>query len=174
MEYFFASKGFLSGIGVAVGCGILLALLYVILRGVRLKKHRTLTTKDEESFRNEVSNLMTDFNRVANININLLEDKVEDLKRVIQLADEKIIKLNTLIVDLEIVKQRGSSKKIEASKLDLPEIPPFPKKLLNRQRNERIKQLAKQGYLLEEIARTAEVSLGEVQLIVGLGRRDGN
>lgn len=62
-----------------------------------------------------INALLTDFNRVSNTNINILEEKIKDLHEVCGLADEKIQRLNGIMADLEILRGKVEKKKKSVS-----------------------------------------------------------
>lgn len=62
---------------------------------------------DALKIKGEINGLLTDFNRVSNANINLLEERIRCLKELIEIADEKIEKLNGLISDAQIINKRN-------------------------------------------------------------------
>jgi hypothetical protein len=51
----------------------------------------------QEELRDEMESLITEFNRTASRNIELIEDRIEELKRVMQKADNKIIQMEERI-----------------------------------------------------------------------------
>lgn len=134
-------------------------------------------SKDADRFRDEVSKLITEFNRISNTNINILEDKIEDLKNVIKLADDKIIRLNSRLTDLGIVGHRYqpvtqglSSQEISEQIQEVKEPPrqrikPLSKKATLDEKKERIDELVNAGFPIEEIAKAVNMSKGEVQLV---------
>ncbi|MEW6607645.1 MAG: hypothetical protein AB1414_09365 [bacterium] len=128
--------------------------------------------KDIDKFRNEVGKLITEFNRVSNTNINILEDKIEDLKNIIKLADNKIVKLNSMTVDLDILANRGRKNKeveeIKEKPVERPKIKPLSKKATVDEKKEKIKELMLAGFSIEEIARAVNMSKTEVQLVLEL------
>lgn len=126
-------------------------------------------SKDFDKFRDEVSKLITEFNRVSNTNINIIEDKIEDLKDVLKLADNKIIKLNSKLTDLDILanREKKSVSKVEESPV-IQKIKPLSKKATLSEKKEKIEELMIAGFSIEEIAKTVSMSKGEVQLVLGL------
>lgn len=103
--------------------GYLLALITSLLAlffGYSLYvKKRSLHPEErlEADLKGSINALITDFNRVSNININILEEKIKDLHEVVALADEKIKRLNGLMADLEILTTRveKSNKNLSAT-----------------------------------------------------------
>lgn len=169
---------------------------YIIwIHGIK-PKITNVESSDFDKFRNEVSKLITEFNRVANVNINILEDKIEDLKNVIRLADDKIIKINSKLTDLEILANRNKepvATEVKKEKVEIPEVPtmqikekvetpkvpaqikkikPLPKKATVEEKREKIKELVDTGFSVEEIAKAVNMSKGEVQLVLELKKKD--
>ncbi|MEW6095478.1 MAG: hypothetical protein AB1567_02980 [bacterium] len=145
---------------------------YIIwIHGIK-PKIINVESKDVDKFRNEVSKLITEFNRVANTNINILEDKTEDLKNVIKLADDKIIKLNSKLTDLEILANRDKKPVSRTKQEEEPpvrqKIKPLSKKATLDEKKEKIEELVIAGFPIEEIAKAVNMSKGEVQLVLEL------
>lgn len=92
--------------GVIIGINIL--LLYLLWSNIKKGKGK-IGENELLVFRDNVSNLITDFNHVSNTNINIMEDKTEVLRKVLALADEKIIRLNNIMVDMDITLQKRGS-----------------------------------------------------------------
>ena len=138
-------------------------------------------SKDVDRFKDEVSKLITEFNRISNTNINILEDKIEDLKNVIKLADDKIIRLNSRLTDLGILGHRHkpdiqgiSSQPEEIQEVKEPprqKFKPLSKKATLDEKKERIDELVIAGFSIEEIARAVSMSKSEVQLVLGLKKK---
>jgi len=150
----------------------ILASYIIWIHGIK-PKITNLESKDFDKFRNEVSKLITEFNRVSNTNINILEDKIEDLKEVIKLADDKIVKLNSKLTDLEIVANRDINPIAKESKEHIPrkKIKPLSHKATLNEKKERIEELILAGVPIEEIAKAVNLSKGEIQLVWGLKKR---
>ncbi|MEW5766777.1 MAG: hypothetical protein AB1797_04010 [bacterium] len=107
------------------------------------------------SFKEEAGRLMVEFNRVAEANIKVMEDKTVELKEVIDLADDRIRRLNTLVANL------GALKEGE-------------KRVKRGGRYNRVFSLIDAGWQVGDIAREVEISQGEIQLLIGLTSKKGN
>lgn len=102
-----------------------------------LRRGRGELSKNEaREIKTQINGLLTDFNRVSNANINILEEKIKCLEDLVNLADEKIEKLNKLIVDAGITINR------ETKPLITKEIS-IPKTKVTRE-YERVKGLSKE------------------------------
>ncbi len=149
----------------------ILAGYIVWIHGIK-PKITNVESSDFDKFRDEVSKLITEFNRVSNTNINIIEDKIEDLKEVIKLADNKIIKLNSKLTDLDILAHRDKKPINKTEEGEEPpaiqKIKPLSKKATLNEKKERIEELMIAGFSIEEIARAVSMSKGEVQLVLGL------
>ncbi|MFH1563645.1 MAG: hypothetical protein ABIF11_09590 [Nitrospirota bacterium] len=136
-------------------------------------KITNVESKDSDRFRDEVSKLITEFNRISNTNINILEDKIEDIKNIIKLADDKIIRLNSRLTDLGILGHRHQPdiqlEEIQEVKEPLRQkFKPLSKKATLDEKKERIDEMVIAGFPIEEITRAVSMSKGEVQLVLGL------
>lgn len=151
----------------------ILAGYMIWLHGIK-PRITNIESKDFDKFRNEVSKLITEFNRVANTNINILEDKIEDLKGVIKLADDKIVRLNSKLTDLEILANRDKKPTAKEVEEVIPKkkIKPLSNKATLHEKKERIEELVREGVPIEEIAKAVNMSKGEVQLVVELKNKN--
>jgi predicted nucleic acid-binding Zn-ribbon protein len=156
---------FLFFIGTIIS--FILAGYIIWIHGIKPKRVN-VESRDFDKFRDEVSKLITEFNRVSNTNINILEDKIEDLKNIIKLADDKIIKLNSKLTDLEILANRNNRSVSVKEPVIRQKIKPLPKKATLNEKKERIKELVNAGFSIEEIAKAVNMSKGEVQLVLEL------
>ncbi|MDI6703100.1 MAG: hypothetical protein QME40_00210 [bacterium] len=147
-------------------------LYHIFMRLCRIRINRS-DEKVKIEFRDNVTKLITDFNRVSNTNINILEDKIEDLNRTIELADQRIIKLNLLINDLQIMANKcervlgnkGLSPHTDAS------LEPISQDQGGSSKYNKIYELASGGSSIEDIAKSVDMSKGEVKLVLGLKGR---
>ncbi|MBU1486830.1 hypothetical protein KKH56_02110 [bacterium] len=159
MQYVLALL-FLAGFGVYLGMKHLPNLM---------KARGSVVSKEDIAFRDSINKLTTDFNRTVNININILEEKTEELRRLIELADKKAIQTNSLMTDLEAASFRSrketplpvSKEIVKKVKLPGPADDKYGK----------IDKLIADGLPLEDIARKIGASRREVQLIMELKRR---
>lgn len=149
----------------AVGVVIVTVFLYHIFkRSFRMRINRE-EEKFKIEFRDNTIKLITDFNRVSNTNINILEDKINDLRRTIELADERIIKLNLLINDLQIM-----SNRCEMASGNEASLKPISQ-ARGSGRYDKVYELASNGSSIEEIAKSVDMSKSEVKLVLGLKGR---
>ncbi|MBU0566877.1 hypothetical protein KJ693_05480 [bacterium] len=156
----------------------ILALLFLAGFGVYLsvkhlpnlmKAKESKVNKEDIAFRDSINKLTTDFNRTVNININILEEKTKELRRLIELADKKAIQTNSLMTDLEVASFRSrkeiplpvSKEIVKKVKLPGPAADKYGK----------IDELIADGLPLEDIAHKIGASRREVQLIMELKRR---
>lgn len=121
--------------------------------------------KEKRDIQGRMSTLLTDFNRVSNSNINVLEEKIKDLREVVELADEKIQRLNGLMADLEI----ASSKVGEKRRILIKKEMDFTPKSLVTKEYERIHQLTSQEFASPGIVKEVGTNREEVQLVLNRG-----
>jgi hypothetical protein len=65
-----------------------------------------MSNDDRMALKDNVSKLITEFNKISNTNINILEDKIRDVREAVELADEVIIRINSSLSDMGIVARR--------------------------------------------------------------------
>ena len=91
-------------------CGIIIGCLFTWLFLQRRSPEITMSSGEGGAFRDNVSKLITEFNKISNANINTLEDKIQDIREVIELADERIVRINSSLSDIGIVARRMEEK----------------------------------------------------------------
>ena len=108
-----------------------------------------------------------------------LEQKLSELKELLQLADKKREELSSEKVgDMKKREKTAERQTNETISIDKPnpeleitveddDAPPLPSN-----RYQQIYQLADQGYSLDEIARAVQMGKGEIQLILSLRKKD--
>ncbi|MFH1898009.1 MAG: hypothetical protein ABH886_07190 [Candidatus Desantisbacteria bacterium] len=111
-------------------CGIIIGCLFTWLFLQRRSTEITMSSDEGGAFRDNVSKLITEFNKISNANINTLEDKIQDIREVIELADERIVRINSSLSDIGIVARRMKEKPVSEKEeaLSLVEIVSLSKK----------------------------------------------
>lgn len=117
-----------------------------------------------EQFSNRVSGLLSEFNAVTDDKVDLLDDRTEELRRVVDLANLKIKKLNKLIdrvegVESDLQEELTSNDEVQS---DSPDDPGQAKVL----------ELAEEGKSPTEIAETTDLTPGEISVILKVNRND--
>ncbi len=135
----------------------LLSLVLVCLFYWRVRKKQEMTV---DNLSNRVSNLLSEFNSVSANNIELLEERTEELRRTTELADMKIKKINRLLDQLQGAKKRLQQVKEKSEDGETT----------FSSRRERVLSLSEQGYSVEEIAEKTGLKRGEVDVIVKFNR----
>jgi len=98
---------------VVVNVIFILFVYFVFSRRVGTLEQKRLP----EETRNEIDGLLTDFNQIADTNVNLLEDRISRLQPLIKQANAQIEKLNGLIVRVQTLQKdlRKPAEEILAS-----------------------------------------------------------
>ncbi len=128
--------------------------------------------------KNQIIDLTREFNRTANFNTNLLDEKTVYLNEVREDVDEKIMKLNKLITDSEIISRRLEKRNnkseiinnvsIKENEQKIIKLKPQKKEKNNFSTNNIIFEYFQKGYSLSEISDKTEKSIGEIEFIIGL------
>ncbi|MGQ9629644.1 MAG: DUF6115 domain-containing protein [bacterium] len=122
-----------------------------------------------------VADLITDLNHVANANINVLEGRTEELKRAIAEASQKMVKMNSLMADAEIVMKRLRESLEEHLPNPSPP-PPAPPQgeddNAGTARYRRIYEMYNAGMDPSDIAQEVKMGVAEVRLILGLKEKE--
>jgi len=134
------------------------ALLAVAYFYWKFRRRQQLST-DQLSSR--ISSLLAEFNSVSATNVDLLDDRINELRRVVELADLKAKKLNRLVDSVE-----GTTKSL--SKFRAASVNPAEE--ASKSRREKVIELARQGCGAQEIARRTGIRKGEVSVILRLNR----
>lgn len=96
---------FLASILFSAGCA---ATVYVLL-SARLRRRGGEVPAEEFDLtpvESRLADLVTDLNRVANSHTKAIADRRDELKRAIEIANDRIRRLNTMLADLAILEQR--------------------------------------------------------------------
>lgn len=139
----------------------LVSLAAIVITGLFYWKFSQKQEMSRERISNQISGILTEFNTVSNENLELLEDRTEELRRVVDLADLKTKKLNRLIDHAEGVKKflkkeldkRGTEESEES-----------------QSHREQILSLAEDGYDVSQIAEKTGIKPGEVSVIIRLNK----
>jgi len=130
--------------------------------------YRRFSKKEERSrerINTEIEGILTEFNTVSNENIELLDDRTEELRAVVELADLKISKLNRLIDRAE-----GLSKRLKQQRARKQSAENKDQGSVSQSHREQVLSLAEEGYSPEQIARKTGIKPGEVSVIIRLNR----
>lgn len=113
----------------------------------------------EKKEKAEMNSLIVEFNKITKNNIDLLEDKIHELKSIIQRADEKIE---------EWEKKNSLGKKIN-SPLSMVDSNPVEYNRINK--TEIIENYIQEGKSTKEIAKLMGINSAEVELYQNLKRK---
>ena len=147
---------------------IVVSLLFLVLtrRLVRKLSHE----ESVEELQREVGGIVTEMNQAAERNITILEDKIEELRRIEERIDRKITLLNR-----EVEKEAQSAttygaivKEAQKKQHSSPETPAAEEEEEARPVRERILDLHRKGISPSIIASRVGSTVGEVELIIGL------
>ncbi|MFP4362341.1 MAG: DUF6115 domain-containing protein [Spirochaetia bacterium] len=141
-----------------------LAIMFLYFRNMISKK------SDPEAiltqFRSEIQQLITEMNQTADMNIGLIEDRIQNLNALLEKADKRIS-----ILSKESEKQEFSAKvysnilKKQKKQEDVETKPQEKAKSVPAS----VHQLYNQGFSPEVIAKKLKTTVGEVELIISLG-----
>lgn len=136
---------------------LLLSLLACGLSGFFYWRFRRQQELSVEEFSNRVSNLLSEFNSVTSSKVDLLDDRTEELRRVVDLANLKVKKLNRLIDEVESVEADLEGAAAAADGSENEDEDPRQTKVL---------ELAEEGKSPTEIADETELTPGEISVIL--------
>jgi len=157
------------------------------LINAKLKKEEDLDEAEQR-----ILELMGRFKYVSNLRLEMLDKKIEEVKRVIREANEVYSTLTVKITDLMRLKENfinveeelmdtsdfsGKKKALEVQKVDKEIVEGSDESrdendnIIETNIEKRILSLYDEGYTDVEIAKKLGIGVGEVQLMIGLFRR---
>jgi len=140
-----------------VWIALFFSLVACCLSGFFYWRFRRKQEMSVDQFSNKISGLMSEFNSVTASKVDLLDDRTEELRRIVDLANLKIKKLNELMDDVESLENTlDREAKDEGSPVEETE----------SSRQQRVLELAESGKTPTEIARDTELTPGEVSVIL--------
>jgi DNA-binding NarL/FixJ family response regulator len=138
---------------------VILLFLNLIVIGIfywrLIKRYSKFSLNDEEEKKEsyqKMLQLITEFNKASNTNIEILEDKISELRVEIENAEK-------LISNLRKIKEERveeDKEKLEDLKEDLQD------------RYQRVNDLIKEGLSIDEVAKRVKISKGEIKLVSNL------
>ncbi len=139
---------------------ILIFIVYVVLSS-KIKKNSKSTLLD--TYAGEVENLIVELNRAVEDVLNISEERIGDLKKLIKKADK-------LLKNPEVKKALSSSGTEPAShpQGDIDKVPDLtgPGHML-----ERTKHLLSMGHTKEEISKILKINRAEVEFLESLNKK---
>jgi len=143
---------------------ILILLFYFLF--MKGKDQGGSGAREQEEFTRRAGSLLKEFNRSATVNIDMLDEKLKDIKDTIKLADDRLLAFKN-------IGQKAPAKKMEqtppaAGDDDEDEAPvaddPYRE----------IYSMYENGSSFQEIVRASGRSPGEIELILGLKKIKSN
>lgn len=134
---------------------LFLSLLSVAVVAVLYWRFRRKQEVSVKKFSDQVSGLLSEFNSVTSSKVELLDDRTEDLRRVVDRAEMKIEKLEDLLERAESVRESLAVQ--ETSESDQDEAGTDQQQVV---------KLAREGYDETEIAERTNLTPGEISVIL--------
>lgn len=116
----------------------------------------------------EINSLMVEFNKLTKNNVDLIEEKIEELKKVVKIADEKILNLSKGIkenIDIAIREDNLNLTTNKNTKLNSSK---------KQDKYKTIEKLLKKKKSPQEIAEFLGISISEVKLYINLIKESKN
>ncbi len=161
-------------------------LFYITNRKIQAIKDQAVSTE----MREEMDSLITEFNRTATRNIELLEDRIQEVEKILQKADKRLEMLddrigraNRPIVVEKIVEKEAPALKKAPARESIPEVkvepvkkpePPVQNEIVVEKpaeapqeklsRSEQLKELMRQGKSEQELQEMG-YQLNEIKLL---------
>jgi chromosome segregation ATPase len=146
---------------------IVVSLLFLFL--TRRLVRRLSPDESIEELQREVGGIVTEMNQAADRNITILEDKIEELRRIEERIDRKITLLNREVEkETQSATTYGAIVKEAQKKQHTPPESTEPEQEDSRPVRERILDLHRKGISPSIIASRVGSTVGEVELIIGL------
>ena len=144
---------------------ISLALTALALAGFYIIFKRKLSISENqkkvlENIEGEIKSLIIEMNKTTDRNIELIEDRIRNLKSLVEQADKRITVLKK--------EQKIEMKPVKIKQAEIPiNTIKIPKKLSFK---EQVLDMHKKGLESKVIAAKMEANIGEVELIISLSR----
>ncbi|MDR1230570.1 MAG: hypothetical protein LBK61_04110 [Spirochaetaceae bacterium] len=149
---------------------LLLVLLLWFVSFVALRAYIKKRSNRETllaSLTDEVRGLEAELNRIADRDISLLEERIEELQKLLKTADEKTALFKTVIDEMT---EKQTMLKTEQEKAEQAQ-----KELLEAQKtygekplSAKIDDLQKRGFSIDQIARKLEKPIAEIELSIAV------
>jgi len=157
--------------GIVVVIGINIIAFFGIFFYFKRRIDKSLKTEEViNSIRKEIEQLILELNQTTNRNVDIIEDRIQNLKEVIASADKQVKILNREIqkkaketdtyanIKPVFVKNKPSQKTVEKNP---------------RTTRDRVITLFYKGENIEDISKDLGITLAEVELIISLNSRKG-
>lgn len=131
-----------------------LSICAVFIVGILYWRFRRKQEVSVEKFSDQVSGLLSEFNSVTSSKVELLDDRTDELRRVVDRAEMKIEKLEALIEDAESVRESLTVNDTSADEDS------------SDSEQEEVLELAQEGLGVREIAERTELTPGEISVIL--------
>lgn len=151
--------------------------VYLLLRG-RRPSAPGAPDFDLTAIESRLSDLVSEMMRVANSHGNAVEERRDELKRVIEMANDRIRRLHSLLSDLEIIEKRirdsaeSGRETIVEDDLVRTATPTPGGGRSRRELHEEIRAMAQDGMVSAAIAAELRLPRDEVELVLRRSRRD--
>ncbi|MFB6345695.1 MAG: hypothetical protein ABEK50_07995 [bacterium] len=137
-----------------------LSLLSILIVGVLYWRIRKKQEASVENFSNQISGLLSEFNSVTSSKVELLDDRTDELRRVVDMAEMKIDQLQDLIERVDAIRETlaVAEQSDEAGNED-------------RLLREKVVELSRDGLSVTEIAEKTDLSPGEISVILKVNEK---
>lgn len=138
-----------------VWLAIFLSLLSTFLVGFLYWHFRKQQEVSVQKYSDQVSGLLSEFNSVTSSKVELLDDRTDELRRVVDRAEMKIEKLETLIEEAEAIRESLTK-----------DSDPSDSENDSGANQDEVVNLAEEGLGVTEIAERTDLTPGEISVIL--------
>ena len=172
---------------VLLSTGLVANVAWTVYLFRKNKLNQTSSTTDLVEVEARAERLLTEIHRVTSANVEFLEGRIEALKEVGGLADERLKRIRSSLTDLEVLLNRVHRVKkslgdassgdpaLETSGVELPGNPPIeekpsmPAKIRgDKTRSESVMGLYRQGFTEKQIAQKMGLGIAEIRFLLKL------
>ncbi|MBN1897948.1 MAG: hypothetical protein JW827_04155 [Spirochaetes bacterium] len=143
-----------------VSVAINLFILYYAYKKITLKME-----SPQEKNLSEINSLMVEFNKLTKNNVDLIEEKIDELGKAIRIADEKLNRMREQINDIPL-NEASIVKNLKEVSRDLVTLNEMKNRTQDKYKS--IKQYLKKNKNPSQIAELLGISRGEVDLYINL------
>ncbi len=153
---------------------LILAVVFIVSLVIYLKLNRKIERNNNPKYllreiRDEIDRMIVELNQTTAQNIELIEDRIDLLKRLIEKADKRIALLKhneeKNLKNTRIYAELGRKKFFDE------EIKKGRKEKAEENVEEKVLNMYKSGFAESLIAKEVGLTIGEVQLIISLNRK---
>ncbi len=155
-----------------LSAGLAANVVWTIYLFRKNKVSRPMSSSDISNLDARVERLLTEIHRVTSANVELLEGRIEALREVGGLADERLKRIRTTLTDLEVLLNRVSRVKNSLEQQSPSAETASASAPAARTRSEIVCGLYRQGLTERQIAQKTGLGVAEIRFLLKLANAE--